>query len=93
MNSLAMVIASRIPKRFALFKQLVSGFVFLISVGTSSMAASQSLTGVDIDTLGPKFGENVPEFTLPDQQGIQQTLESIMGPNGAMLLFHRSASW
>ena len=57
------------------------------------MAASQSLTGVDIDTLGPKIGENVPEFTLPDQQGIQQTLESIMGPNGAMLLFHRSASW
>lgn len=93
MNSLAMVIASRIPKRFALFKQLVSGFAFLISAGTSSMAASQSLTGVDIDTLGPKFGENVPEFTLPDQQGIQQTLESIMGPNGAMLLFHRSASW
>ena len=93
MNSLAMVIASRIPKRFALFKQLVSAVVFLISAGTSSMAATQSLTGVDIDTLGPKIGENVPEFILPNQQGIQQTLESIIGPNGAMLLFHRSASW
>ena len=93
MNSLAMVIASRIPKRFTLFKQLVSRVIFLISAGISSMAAAQSLTGVDIDTLGPKIGESVPEFTLPNQLGIQQTLEAIMGPNGAMLLFHRSASW
>ena len=93
MNSLAMVIASRIPKRFTLFKQLVSRVIFLISAGISSMAAALALTGVDIDTLGPKIGESVPEFTLPNQLGIQQTLESIMGPNGAMLLFHRSASW
>jgi hypothetical protein len=93
MNSLAIIIASRIPKRFTLFKQLVSGIIFLISAGISSMIAAQSLTGVDIDTLGPQVGESVPEFTLPDQQGIQQTLESIMGPNGAMLLFHRSANW
>ena len=57
------------------------------------MATAQSRTGVDIDTLGPQIGENVPQFELPDQNGKLQSLESILGPNGAMLLFHRSADW
>tara|TARA_B100000686_G_scaffold228516_1_gene235886 strand:- start:53 stop:226 length:174 start_codon:yes stop_codon:yes gene_type:complete len=57
------------------------------------MATAQSRTGVDIDTLGPQIGETVPQFELPDQNGKLQSLDSILGPNGAMLLFHRSADW
>ncbi len=55
--------------------------------------AVQSRTPVDVASLGPQVGERVPEFSLPDQNGQVQTLESILGPRGAILLFHRSADW
>jgi hypothetical protein len=53
----------------------------------------QSRTPIDVASLGPQVGEPVPEFSLPDQNGQMRTLESISGPKGAMLLFHRSADW
>ena len=48
---------------------------------------------VDVSALGPQVGEQVPDFSLPDQNGEIWTRESIMGPNGAMLVFVRSANW
>ncbi len=54
---------------------------------------AQSRTPIDIASLGPQVGEQVPAFSLPDQNGQVQTLESILGPKGAILLFHRSADW
>ncbi len=57
------------------------------------MTLAQNRTPVDVHSLGPQVGERVPDFSLPDQSGRLQTLDSIMGPNGAMLLFHRSADW
>jgi len=53
--------------------------------------AMQSRTPVNVASLGPQVGESVPDFTL--QNGRERTLESILGPNGAILLFHRSADW
>ena len=46
-----------------------------------------------VANLGPQVGEQVPDFELSDQFGEIHDLESVMGPNGAMLLFHRSADW
>jgi len=54
---------------------------------------TQSRTPIDVASLGPQVGEQVPSFNLRDQNGRVRTLESIMGRNGAMLLFHRSADW
>ena len=42
---------------------------------------------------GPAVGDGVSDFTAPDQVGRTQTLKSIMGPKGAMLVFCRSADW
>jgi hypothetical protein len=42
---------------------------------------------------GPKIGEKVPDFTLPDQHGENRTLNELMGPNGLLLVFSRSADW
>ena len=39
------------------------------------------------------MGESVPEFRLQDQNGAVQTLRSILGPKGALLVFYRSADW
>ena len=48
---------------------------------------------IDVSKLGPQVGEKVPDFSLKDQYGNPQTLKSIMGPKGAMLVFVRSADW
>ena len=46
-----------------------------------------------LDALGPQVGERVPDFALVDQAGANRTLRSILGPNGALLVFFRSAEW
>ena len=48
---------------------------------------------IDVSKLGPQVGERVPDFSLNDQNGRAWTLQSIMGPKGAMLVFVRSADW
>ena len=68
-------------------------FIFLIPLGAISAEELQYRTAIDVTSLGPQVGELVPDFSLPDQTGQLQTLESILGPNGAILLFHRSADW
>jgi len=50
-------------------------------------------TRIDLSKLGPQVGERVPDFNLKDQDGKSWTLQSIMGPKGAMLVFFRSADW
>ena len=42
---------------------------------------------------GPDVGQTVPDFRLEDQNGKAQTLRSILGPKGALLVFYRSADW
>jgi len=48
---------------------------------------------IDVQKLGPQIGARVPEFSLRDQHGETRTLSSLMGPNGAILVFFRSADW
>lgn len=54
---------------------------------------SEARQKIDLSKLGPQIGERVPNFSLTDQTGKTRTLESIMGPKGAMLVFYRSADW
>ena len=61
--------------------------------GISTSTVAQPRTPIDVAALGPQVGERAPDFSLPDQNGQLQTLDSIQGPNGTMLLFHRSADW
>ena len=42
---------------------------------------------------GPKVGEKVPGFSLSDQYGKSRTLGELMGPDGLLLVFSRSAHW
>ncbi len=48
---------------------------------------------VDVETVGPKVGATVPDFTLQDQTGQTRALSSLLGPKGAVLVFFRSADW
>jgi hypothetical protein len=42
---------------------------------------------------GPDIGAKVPDFSLPDQSGRSRSLHDLMGPNGLLLIFSRSADW
>jgi hypothetical protein len=42
---------------------------------------------------GPAIGQTIPDFSAPDQNGTVQSLKTIAGPKGAMLVFYRSADW
>ena len=42
---------------------------------------------------GPAVGRPAPAFRARDQFGREQTLETLAGPNGLVLLFFRSADW
>ena len=56
------------------------------------LLAVAALCGQNIKT-GPAVGSPAPDFSALDQAGRTQTLQSIMGPKGAMLVFYRSADW
>ena len=57
------------------------------------LQAQGTRTEIDVSKLGPQVGERVPDFKLADQNGREQTLQSIMGRRGTMLVFVRSADW
>jgi hypothetical protein len=64
--------------------------LLLVSFG---QVPPQPRVKIDVSKLGPQVGQRVPDFSLKDQTGKVQTLQSIMGPRGAMLVFLRSADW
>ena len=47
----------------------------------------------NLSTIGPQIGARVPDFSAVDQFGRTQTLQSLAGPEGTMLVFFRSAEW
>lgn len=47
---------------------------------------------IDLQT-GPEVGEEIPDFTLPDSTGRSWSRADLLGPQGLLLLFHRSADW
>lgn len=65
----------------------------LVTALGSHVAAQQPPQAVDVTTIGPQAGQKAIEFRLPDQDGRQQTLASVAGPKGTMLVFFRSADW
>lgn len=43
--------------------------------------------------VGLRAGQKAPDFSAADQFGKTQTLETLRGPKGTVLLFYRSADW
>lgn len=68
---------------------LILSFVVLLG----SLLSAQAPPLPDVERFGPQVGETVPDFALVDQQGDTRDLASLMGRNGLMLVFSRSADW
>ncbi len=43
--------------------------------------------------VGLQIGERIPEFSLHDQFGQPRNIKDLVGENGAVIDFYRSASW
>lgn len=69
-----------------------TGLLIVLVLGTTAAFGAQA-ERIDISQRGPSVGEAIPEFTLRDQNGETWTQDSILGPDGAMLVFVRSADW
>ncbi len=61
-------------------------FMGLVLVGAALSLAAQDMPGVPT-------GKPAPPFRARDQFAKEQTLSSLMGPNGLVLLFFRSSDW
>jgi hypothetical protein len=46
-----------------------------------------------LTAIGLNVGQKAPVFTARDQFGREQTLASVKGPKGTVVLFFRSADW
>jgi cytochrome oxidase Cu insertion factor (SCO1/SenC/PrrC family) len=87
---------SRVLESDSMRPLTISWTVIAVLAGVTSGAPQSNPTPrarVDVSKLGPQVGERVPDFNLKDQNGRSWTLQSIMGPKGAMLVFFRSADW
>jgi hypothetical protein len=51
------------------------------------------LTSIELMSIGLAVGQMAPAFSLHDQSGRVQTLDTMKGTNGTVLLFFRSADW
>jgi hypothetical protein len=47
----------------------------------------------DCYATGPEPGEHIPDFSLPDQDGVRRSVANLAAPNGLLLVFYRSADW
>ena len=48
---------------------------------------------VELMSIGLAVGQKAPAFSARDQFGRTQTLDTLKGPEGTVLLFFRSADW
>jgi hypothetical protein len=80
--------------RYSTIRTFALGTIVLIASAAYARPAPQGqFVPIDLDERGPQVGDTIPEFTLEDQYGEMWTDQSIIGPNGTMLVFIRSADW
>jgi len=77
----------------ALRKAAFAAAVVLAMCPQLAVADDPQAAVPDVRSLGPQVGARVPDFILADHKGRSRTLMSLMGPNGLMLVFIRSADW
>ena len=57
------------------------------------MFVATAAVGAEPTATGPQVGTKIPAVQARDQHGHERNFENLRGPNGLLLLFHRSADW
>ena len=61
--------------------------------GTLDDDTTIQMASIELMSIGLAVGQKAPSFSLHDQFGRVQTLDTLKGTNGTVLLFFRSADW
>lgn len=69
------------------------GFVFILIAIFTLAGTGAGMAQLHQRNIGPQVGDTIPRFSLTDQHGEMQDFQSLRGPNGLVMLFHRSAAW
>ncbi len=72
---------------------IVLSSILLIVCAAATVSGQPSPPKIDVTKLGPQAGERIADFRLQDQNGKGWTRDALIGPNGLMLVFSRSADW
>jgi hypothetical protein len=56
-------------------------------------AGTIHVASIELMSIGLAVGQKAPAFSVHDQFGRAQTLDTLKGANGTVLLFFRSADW
>jgi hypothetical protein len=76
---------------------ILHGMIRRMGAGGADITTEDWLAFVEAQNdgyqTGPAIGEKVPDFVLSDQHGKTCSLQELMGPNGLLLVFSRSADW
>jgi hypothetical protein len=62
---------------------------FAIPSGEQNPSTSHAIA----PSVGLQIGQKAPAFSLPDQFGHEQSIDTLKGSKGTVLLFFRSADW
>ena len=68
----------------------ITALALMVAVPVSAYetgdAAPEEMTGIQV-------GDKVPDFTLKDQNGVEQNLNDLLKEGTVALMFYRSAYW
>jgi hypothetical protein len=64
-----------------------------VTVGGTLDAGTIHVASIELMSIGLAVGQKAPAFSLHDEFGRVQTLDTLKGANGTVLLFFRSADW
>ncbi len=65
----------------------------LIAIALAAMAQFVYADSEYAAAWGPSIGTPAPLLTATDQNGQQQTLDTLKGSNGLLFVFNRSVDW
>jgi hypothetical protein len=64
-----------------------------LALAAAGLAGPSPRAGADDFAPGPAPGSPLPALGLPDQTGRLRAFDDLRGPEGLLLLVHRSADW
>jgi len=64
-----------------------------LSILALALLCAPPVHGGEPLATGPEVGSPIPPFQAMDQFGELRTFADLTGPEGLLLLFHRSADW
>jgi hypothetical protein len=74
--------------------KIASGILFFVGVfGLCGGQENPSTNHTIPPSVGLEIGQQAPAFALSDQFGQEQSIETLKGSKGTVLLFFRSADW